>query len=62
VEDQIQLARRYCNALVRDLNVRITQFASHLVAAVFSFQPRDFFTVGASDHDSPEANRGVSIT
>jgi len=43
VEDQIQNARRYYNAVVRDLNTRIAQFPSNLVASVFGFRPREFF-------------------
>jgi LemA protein len=60
VEDQIQLARRYYNAVVRDLNVRIAQFPSNLVAALFSFQTREFFEAGATDRDSPEVRLGAS--
>ena len=47
IEDHIQNARRYYNAVVRDLNTRIAQFPSNLVAGAFGFQPREFF--GLSD-------------
>jgi LemA protein len=60
VEDQIQFARRYYNAVVRDLNVRIAQFPSNLVAALFSFRSREFFEAGATDRDSPEVRLGAS--
>lgn len=60
VEDQIQFARRYYNAVVRDLNVRIAQFPSNIVAGLFSFQPREFFEAGATDRDSPEVRLGAS--
>ncbi len=60
VEDQIQFARRYYNAVVRDLNVRIAQFPSNIVAGLFSFQPREFFEAGPTDRDSPEVRLGAS--
>ena len=47
IEDHIQNARRYYNAVVRDLNVKIQQFPSNLVARMFGFREREFF--GLSD-------------
>jgi len=43
IEDHIQNARRYYNAVVRDLNTRIAQFPANLIAGLFGFQPREFF-------------------
>jgi LemA protein len=43
IEDAVQNARRYYNAVVRDLNTRIGQFPSNLVAGSFGFTPREFF-------------------
>ncbi len=43
LEDHLQNARRYYNAVVRDLNIKIGQFPSSLVAALLHFQPREFF-------------------
>ncbi len=43
IEDAIQNARRYYNAVVRDLNTRIQQFPANLVAGAFGFAPREFF-------------------
>ncbi len=43
IEDQVQQARRYYNAVVRDLNTRVAQFPSNLLAAAFRFGPREFF-------------------
>jgi LemA protein len=45
IEDHIQNARRYYNAVVRDFNVRIAQFPSNLVASGFGFRPAEFFGV-----------------
>ena len=43
LEDHLQNARRYYNAVVRDLNIKIAQFPSSMVAALLRFQPREFF-------------------
>ncbi len=43
LEDHIQNARRYYNAVVRDLNTKIAQFPSNLVAGAFRFTPHEFF-------------------
>src|SRR5471030_550654 len=44
-EDTIQNARRYYNAVVRDLNTKIQSFPSNLIAGMFGFQARQFFEV-----------------
>lgn len=59
VEDQIQLARRYYNAVVRDLNIRIAQFPTNLVASLFAFKPREFFEAGAAERASPQVQFGT---
>jgi len=43
VEDHLQNARRYYNAVVRDFNIAIAQFPAILVARLLRFQPREFF-------------------
>ncbi len=43
IEDHIQNARRYYNAVVRDLNTKIAQFPSNLIAGPFGIAPREFF-------------------
>ncbi len=45
IEDQIQLARRYYNGAVRDLNIPIEQFPSNLVAGRFGFVQAEFFEI-----------------
>ena len=45
IEDTLQNARRYYNAAVRDLNTRIQQFPSNLVASMGHFKLREFFEV-----------------
>ena len=43
IEDQVQNARRYYNAVVRDLNTKIQVFPSNIIAGMFSFKLREFF-------------------
>jgi LemA protein len=43
VEDHLQQARRYYNAVVRDLNTAIAQFPANLVAGPLGFRSREFF-------------------
>ena len=43
IEDHLQNARRYYNAVVRDLNTRIQQFPAVLVAGPMGFKPEEFF-------------------
>ncbi len=48
-EDKIQAARRYYNGSVRDLNVKIEQFPSNLVAQAFKYVQADFFELDEAD-------------
>jgi len=45
IEDQIQLARRYYNGTVRNLNTAIETFPGNLVAEWFAFKTADFFEI-----------------
>lgn len=58
IEDAIQNSRRYYNAVVRDLNTKIAQFPSNLVASAFGFQPRESFGL---DDRSEQAVPGVDL-
>src|SRR5712675_1060674 len=42
-EESIQNARRYYNAVVRDLNTKIQSFPTNILAGMFNFTPRQFF-------------------
>ena len=53
IEDDIQNARRYYNAVVRDLNTRILQFPSNLVARSFGFHEREFFEIAEAERSVP---------
>jgi LemA protein len=54
IEDAIQNARRYYNAVVRDLNTRIQQFPSNIVAGMFGFKTREFFEVPGAEREAPQ--------
>ena len=59
IEDHIQNARRYYNAVVRDLNTRLAQFPANLVAGLFGFQPREFFGLAdSSEGAAPRVDLG----
>jgi len=56
IEEAIQNARRYYNAVVRDLNTKIAQFPSNLVAGLFAFRPREFFETAAAEREAPRVS------
>ena len=56
-ENEIQLARRYYNAAVRDQNNRVQQVPSNIVASLFHFQKHEFFEIrDASQRAVPQFN------
>jgi len=42
-EDKIQAARRFYNANVRDLNIKIESFPSNIIASIFDFKKMELF-------------------
>ncbi|HUE77135.1 MAG TPA: LemA family protein [Longimicrobiales bacterium] len=55
VEEALQQARRYYNAVVRDLNTKVAQFPSNLVAGAASIGPREFFEIeDPAQREAPE--------
>jgi len=52
LENNIEYARRYYNAVVRDYNILIESFPSNLIASQFGFKQEELFQLGA-----PEAER-----
>ena len=44
-ENKIQASRRFYNANVRDLNIKIDMFPSNLIANLFRFVKRQFFDI-----------------
>jgi LemA protein len=49
IEDAIQNARRYYNAIVRDYNAKIESFPDLFVAQKFNFTARDYFELDESE-------------
>ncbi|MEA2626277.1 MAG: LemA protein [Candidatus Binatota bacterium] len=59
IESSLQSARRYYNAVVRDLNTRVEQFPSNLIAGGFGFQRREFFEIDdAAERATPRVSFG----
>ena len=52
IVEQIQLARRYYNAVVRDYNTLVESFPSNLVARLFNFNKRSFFEIPGNERDN----------
>ena len=55
LEDAIQNARRYYNAVVRDLNTKIQTFPTNLVAGMFHIQQKQFFDITEPAQREPVA-------
>jgi LemA protein len=56
IEDNIQNARRYYNAVIRDYNTRVQSFPANIVAGMFGFQTKQFFEV-----ESPQDRQNVQV-
>ena len=60
IEDQIQLARRYYNGAVRNMNIAVESFPSNLVASRFGFQQAEFFELeDPADRAVPKVSFGA---
>jgi LemA protein len=63
IEDSIQNARRYYNAVVRDFNTKIAQFPSNIIAGMFNFKSREFFELTApAEREAPKVSFGSATT
>jgi LemA protein len=57
IEDTVQNARRYYNAVIRDLNTKIQQFPTNIFAGMLGFKPREFFEVTApAEREAPKVS------
>jgi LemA protein len=53
IEDKIQNARRYYNAVVRDFNTRVQSFPTNILAGMFGFTSRQYFEMeNAADREN----------
>ena len=57
IEEAIQSARRYYNAVVRDYNTKLEVIPDRLIAGLGGFRPKEFF-----QPDSPEERRNVKVS
>lgn len=57
IEEHIQMARRYYNAVVRDLNTKIESVPSNIVANMFGFEKREYFELDSTEErEAPEVS------
>ena len=56
LEDAIQNARRYYNAVVRDFNTKIQQFPSSIIARAGGFREREFFEIDEGERSVPKVS------
>lgn len=52
IEEAVQLARRFYNAVVRDLNTACETFPSVLIANMFGFSKRQYFEIADSERSN----------
>ncbi len=53
IESDIESARRYYNAIVRDYNIKTETFPSAIVASMFNFIKKEFFEIESPDERKP---------
>ncbi len=57
IEDDLQSARRYYNATVRDNNIMVQSFPSNLLASSFGFKTSEFFELdNPADRQAPKVS------
>lgn len=58
IENNVQYARRYFNAVIRDLNTLVQSFPSNLVASAMGFGERSYFQLDESERAAPRVSFG----
>ena len=59
IEEKIQMARRYYNAVVRDLNTRIESVPSNIIANMFGFLKKEYFELESTEErETPKVSFG----
>jgi LemA protein len=56
IENNVQYARRYYNAVVRDLNTLVQSFPSNLVASAMGFAERSYFQLDEAERAAPRVD------
>lgn len=57
-EDKIEMARRFYNGAVRELNTMVQSFPANMLAGVFGFRTRAFFEAAMADRALPQVDMG----
>ena len=52
-EDKIEMARRFYNGAVRELNTLAQSVPSNIIAGAFGFKQRDYFEIDTADRAVP---------
>jgi LemA protein len=56
LEEALQSARRYYNAVVRDYNTKIHSVPSNILAQSFNFAEKDFFEIPEAEKTAPKVD------
>ena len=52
-ENKIEMARRFYNGAVRQMNIKVQSFPINLIASAFGFGEREYFDIDPSDAANP---------
>ena len=55
-EDKIEMARRFYNGAVRELNMKVKSVPSNFVAGPFGFRAQPFFEIEPADRAAPDVS------
>lgn len=55
-EDKIEMARRFYNGAVREMNIKVKSVPSNFVAGPFGFHVQPFFEIEPSDYAAPDVS------
>lgn len=58
-ENKIEMARRFYNGAVREMNVAVESFPSNLIAGLFGFAQRQFFEIDSLARAVPDIDLGA---
>lgn len=52
IEDEIAKSRKYYNAVVRELNIKIEMFPSNIIAKMFNFKLIKMFEINSNEREN----------
>lgn len=55
-EDKIEMARRFYNGAVREMNIKVKSIPSNFVAGPFGFHLQPFFEIEPADYAAPDVS------